>query len=70
MPRPNPIVTFATLIRRTGDRTWEAVLPNGMEIVAHVPSWRVKKTGELQEGQQVRVEMTAYDFTMGRIAME
>jgi len=68
MPRPNPVVTPATLRRRTGVRTWAATLPNGKEFIAHVPAWRADLAGKLQEGQQVRVELTTYDFSMGRIA--
>jgi translation initiation factor IF-1 len=68
MRRPNPVVTTATLRRRTGERTWEATLPNGKEIIAHVPTWRIERTGILHEGQQVRVELTTYDFSVGRIA--
>jgi translation initiation factor IF-1 len=68
MPRPNPVVAAATLLRRTGERTWEAALPNGKTIIAHVPAWRVERAAPLHEGQQVRVEMTTYDFSMGRIA--
>lgn len=70
MPRPNPIVTTATLVRRTGERTWDAVLPNGRDIIAHVPKWRIDSTGELREGQSVRMELTTYDLSMGRIAMD
>jgi len=68
MRRPNPVVTTATLRRQAGARTWEATLPNGKEIIAHIPAWRMDRTGPLHEGQQVRVELTTYDFSIGRIA--
>jgi translation initiation factor IF-1 len=69
MPRPNPVVATATLLRRTGERTWEASLPNGKRIIAHVPAWKAERAGSLHEGQEVRVELTTYDFSMGRIAV-
>ena len=68
MRRPNPVITTATLQRKTGARTWEATLPNGKRIIAHMPAWRADRSGTLQDGQQVRVELTTYDFSIGRIA--
>ena len=68
MTRPHPVVTTATLLRRTGERTWEAALPNGKRIIAHIPAWRVDRTGPMEEGRRVRVELSTYDFSIGRIA--
>jgi translation initiation factor IF-1 len=65
--RPHPVVTTAVLQRRTGERTWAATLPNGCEFTAWVPEW---KTGEwtFSEGDCVAVELSTYDFSVGRIA--
>jgi translation initiation factor IF-1 len=68
MRRPCPVVTTATLLRRTGERTFLASLPNGKEIIAHVRTREAAKAASLQEGQQVTVELTTYDFSTGRIA--
>ncbi|HWB06419.1 MAG TPA: hypothetical protein VG796_25570 [Verrucomicrobiales bacterium] len=68
MRRPSPVVTTATLLRRTGERTFIAALPNGKEIIAHVRTREAAKAEALQEGQKVRVELTTYDFSIGRIA--
>jgi translation initiation factor IF-1 len=68
MRRPSPVVTIATLLRRTGERTFIAALPNGKEIIAHVRTREAAKAEALQEGQKVRVELTTYDFSIGRIA--
>ncbi len=67
--RPNPVVTTATLLRRTGERTFDAVLPNGHPFIAHVPSRKAEQAASLQEGQEVTVELTTYDFSTGRIAL-
>jgi hypothetical protein len=68
MPRPNPVVTTATLIRPTGPRTWLAALPNGKEVIAHVPARKVGAMPPLTEGCKVRVELTQFDFSTARIA--
>jgi len=68
MRRPSPVVTTATLLRRTGERTFIASLPNGKEIIAHVRTREAAKADSLRDGQEVRVELTTYDFSIGRIA--
>lgn len=67
MPRPNPVVTTATLERFIGGRIWDAVLPNGCPFIAHIPTWRLEECASFQPGDVVRVEMTTYDFGIGRI---
>ncbi|HEX2747026.1 MAG TPA: hypothetical protein VHM91_03425 [Verrucomicrobiales bacterium] len=66
--RPAQVVATATLLRRTGDRTFIAALPNGKEIIAHVRTRETAKADTLTEGQTVRVELTTYDFSIGRIS--
>jgi len=68
VPRPNPVVATATLLKSTGPRTWSAALPNGKEVIAHVPARKVAAMPPLQEGSRVRVELTQFDFSMARIA--
>lgn len=67
MPRPNPVVTTATLQRFIGGRIWDAVLPNGCPFIAHIPTWRLADCAGLIAGDRVRVELTTYDFGTGRI---
>ena len=66
--RPNPVVATATLLRPTGERTWEAQLPNGMITIGHVPKWKLESMRALAAGQKVRLELTTYDFGTARIA--
>lgn len=67
MPRPNPVITTGTLLRRTGERTWTTALPNGAHTLAHVPAWRLDSTPPFSAGDKVRLEMTTYDFSIARI---
>jgi len=67
MPRPNPVVTTATLQRFIGGRIWDATLPNGCHFIAHIPPRRLADCAGFQPGDNVRVEMTTYDFGIGRI---
>lgn len=66
--RPNPVITAGTLLRRHGERTWVTVLPNGAETLGHVPAWKQEDMPVFSEGDRVRLEMTTYDFSIGRIA--
>ena len=66
--RPNPVVATATLLRPTGERTWEAQLPNGMITIGHIPKWKLESMRALAAGQKVRLELTTYDFGTARIA--
>jgi hypothetical protein len=68
MPAPNPIRTTGTLGNpRPDGRTWIAFLPNGKDVVAHLPA-HAPFADSLQPGHKVILELTAYDFSMARIA--
>lgn len=67
MPSPNPIHAAGTVIEATGPRVYRTALPNGHEILAHVPFKHVAALGDLQPGARVKLELTAYDFSTGRI---
>jgi hypothetical protein len=68
MPAPNPIRTTGTLgTPRPDGRTWIAFLPNGKDVVAHLPP-HAPFANSLQTGHKVILELTAYDFSMARIA--
>ena len=66
--RPNPVVAIAMLRRPTGERTWEAELPNGMITIGHIPKWKLDTMRGLKAGQKLRLELTTYDFGTARIA--
>ncbi len=66
--RPNPVVATATLLRRMGERTWEAELPNGLITIGHVPKSKLDSMPPFAEGQKVRLELTTYDFSIARIS--
>ena len=68
MPAPNPIRTIARLAERHSDRAWCATLPNGKSIIAHLPRKHTEALAGLEPGQSVHLEITAYDFSAGRIA--
>ena len=67
MPRPNPVITTGTLLRRTGERTWATALANGALTLAHIPAWRLDSAPPFSAGDKVRLEMTTYDFSIARI---
>ncbi len=59
------ILGTAILGESVSRNAWRATLPNGKEIVAHLPS-RVDPS-RFAEGDSVEVEMSAFDFSRGRI---
>lgn len=68
MPAPNPIHAIGTILECTGPRVYRTALPNGKEILAHVPFKLVTGLGLLAPRTKVKLELTAYDFSTGRIA--
>ncbi len=68
MPAPNPIRTIGTVIAPAGDRTYRTALPNGKEIIAHVRPRLTASLGPLVPQSRVNLEMTSYDFSIGRIS--
>ncbi|MDB6070803.1 MAG: Translation initiation factor [Verrucomicrobiales bacterium] len=68
MPAPNPIHAIGTILASAGDRTYRTALPNGKQIIAHVRPRLAAKLGPLSPDTKVRLEMTSYDFSIGRIA--
>lgn len=67
MPAPNPIHTVGTVLENAGPRVYRTALPNGKEILAHVPFKRAAALSGLEPRTRVKLEMTAYDFSTGRI---
>ena len=65
--RPTPVLATGTLLRQHGPRTWIALLPNGAETLAHVPTWKLSDMPGLAPGDRVPLEMTQYDFSIARI---
>ena len=68
MPAPNPIRTIGTILAPASPRTYRTALPNGKEILAHLSHRRAAALGPLEPQTRVTLEMTSYDFSIGRIA--
>ena len=68
MPAPNPIHAIGTILSPTSDRTYRTGLPNGKEIIAHLSRRNAEALGALAPLTRVHLEMTSYDFNIGRIS--
>lgn len=69
MPPPNPIRAIGVILEQKAPRLYQASLPNGKEVVAHVPHWNRALEGVVfPPGAKVKLELTAYDFSTARIA--
>lgn len=68
MPAPNPIHAIGTILAPLGDRIYRTALPNGKEIIAHLRPRLAATLGPLEPQTRVKLELTSYDFDIGRIA--
>ena len=68
MPAPNPIYAVGVILSSTSDRSYRTVLPNGKEIIAHLSRRNAELLGALAPQTRVNLEMTSYDFNIGRIS--
>lgn len=66
-PEP-PILAPARLLKQLGPRHWQAELPNGAPLIAHLEHRSVASLkSQLQVKSLVRLELTPFDFSKGRI---
>lgn len=63
-----PIPAEAVVLARLCPATYRVALPNGKEIVGHVPKERRDSPPDYAIGDRLLLEMTPYDFSKGRIA--
>ena len=68
MPAPNPVRAIGIILASTSDRTYRTALPNGKEIIAHVSRRNAEVLGPLPPQALVHLEMTSYNFNIGRIS--
>ncbi len=68
MSGPSLIEVEAIIRESIGPRAFRAELPNGKEIVAHLD--RGMQVENLAEGATVKLEMSPYDFSRGRIVAQ
>lgn len=57
----------AKLLARLGEILYRAELPNGKVIMAHLSKPLTEAKAEFEPGDEVVVELTAFDFDSGRI---
>lgn len=66
--REPPILATATILKERHHHLYDAELPNGKIVIAHVPKWLASKIGNISAGSKVVLELTVYDFSTARIA--
>ena len=66
--REPPILATATILKERHHHLYDAELPNGKIVIAHVPKWLASKIGSISVGSRVVLELTVYDFSTARIA--
>ena len=66
--REPPILGIATILHQRHEHLYDAALPNGKKVIAHVPKWLAQKIGPITVGSKVILELTVFDFSTARIA--
>jgi translation initiation factor IF-1 len=67
MSRPESITVSGLVLASLAGPLFEVELPNGHRIAAHLAARLRQEGGGLRPGDRVRVEMTPYDMSKGRI---
>ena len=67
MPSEDAITVGAAIEQVLGNGLFQARLPNGHRVVAHSGSRDREKTAALRVGDGVRLEMSPFDMSKGRI---
>ncbi len=62
-----PIVTQGKIISRRDQRTFCVELKNGKQIIGHTEMKMAHLLDQIKDGDNVRLEMTTFDFEKGRI---
>lgn len=57
----------AVIEQRLGDGLFGARLLNGHQVIAHCRSWEREMSAGLKDGDTVRLEMSPFDMSKGRV---
>ena len=69
MPREDAITVEGTVVEVLGDGLFRAELANGHRILAHSARKNREKLAGLAPGGKVRLEMSPFDMSKGRIVV-
>ena len=67
MPKEDAIEVIATVIEPLPNAMFRVELDNGHKVLAHISGKIRKNFIKILPGDRVRVELTPYDLTRGRI---
>ena len=71
MPGENAIRLEGTVVEVLKEATlFHVELANGHQLLGHVSRRRRTEAGALKPGDKVNLEMSAFDFSKGRIVLE
>ena len=70
MARPDAITVEGLVVEALANGTWRVELANGHRLVAFMGGKTRAQLGRLAPGSTVRLELTPYDLSQGRITAE
>ncbi|MBP9993799.1 MAG: translation initiation factor IF-1 [bacterium] len=68
MPKQSSIEQDGTVVESLGNAMFRVELENGLQIIAHISGKMRMHYIRILPGDKVKVEMTPYDLTKGRIS--
>ncbi len=68
MPKQSSIEQDGTVIESLGNAMFRVELENGIQIIAHISGKMRLHYIKILPGDKVKVEMSPYDLTKGRIS--
>ncbi|MCQ2306600.1 MAG: translation initiation factor IF-1 [Bacteroidia bacterium] len=68
MPKQSSIEQDGTVVESLGNAMFRVELENGIQIIAHISGKMRMHYIKILPGDKVKVEMSPYDLTKGRIS--
>ncbi|MCQ2315152.1 MAG: translation initiation factor IF-1 [Bacteroidales bacterium] len=68
MPKQSSIEQDGTVVESLGNAMFRVELENGLQIIAHISGKMRMHYIRILPGDKVKVEMTPFDLTKGRIS--
>jgi translation initiation factor IF-1 len=70
VPRVDAIIVEGTVVEVLSSGVFQVELENGHRVVAHAARQDRARVAEMAVGRRVRLEMSAFDMSNGRILVE
>lgn len=70
MPGDDAFQVEGRVLEARANGTYRVQLANGHQLTAFVAGWRKRNFAGLQPGDKVKLQLTPYDLSVGRVIVE